>query len=73
VAKPIIPIYKEQHPVTGEWTFGLTPEDHARVEAGYACHRCLEPFEFWVPVCPVCREPQLHKTGLQIVKTPEGW
>lgn len=72
MAEPIVPIWKKQDPDTGEWIFGLTPGDMARVEAGYACFRCLEPFEFWLAKCPVCGQSQ-QKTRTAIVATPEGW
>jgi hypothetical protein len=69
VAKPILPVWKKMDPETGEWIFGLRPEDLARVEAGYACFNCLEPFEHWTPVCPVCQRAQ---DRIRVVKV-EGW
>lgn len=72
MAEPIIPLWKKQDPDTGEWIFGLSPADAARVEAGYACPFCLEPFEFYVSACPVCGRPQEKVDGV-ILPTPVEW
>jgi len=57
VAEPIRPVYKMWNAELGAWQWGLTREDFARIQAGYGCAKCLEPFEHWVPVCYVCGEP----------------
>jgi len=73
------PVWKKRHELTGDWIFGLRSEDLARVEAGYACSRCLEEFDTRVEACPVCREPIVPNIGsvarelLVVVPTPEGW
>jgi hypothetical protein len=78
------PIWKKRHEITGEWIFGLTAEDLAKVEAGFACHRCLEEFvKDGLPTaldeCPVCHEPpvpaimQVARELLVVVPTPDGW
>lgn len=69
MAEPILPVWKKWDPETNEWIFGLKPNDLARVEAGYACFNCLEPFEHWVAVCPVCRKEQ---DRIRVVAVP-GW
>lgn len=51
---PIKPVYARPNMETGEWQWGLAPDDFHRVMQGYACGRCLEPFECWTPKCPVC-------------------
>jgi hypothetical protein len=73
------PIWKKQHELTREWIFGLRAADLAKVEAGYACSRCLEEFDTRVDECPVCGEPAVPMIGsvarelLVVVPTPEGW
>jgi hypothetical protein len=69
LAEPIIPIWKKLDEDTGQWIFGLSPTDADRVAAGYACARCLEPFEFYVAKCPVCGEANVPN----ILPTPAGW
>ena len=75
----IRPVWKKRHELSGDWIFGLRREDLARVEAGYACSRCLEEFDTRVEACPVCREPVVPNVGsvarelLVVVPTPEGW
>lgn len=65
--KPITPIYSKHD---GErWIFGLSEEDFARVQAGYACENCLEPFTMWVASCPVCKHENRH----DVVPLPREW
>ena len=52
--EPINPIFKKWIPELGERQWGLTDSDFRRVQAGYACGVCLEPFVSWVPRCYVC-------------------
>lgn len=72
-------IWKKQDEETGEWIFGLTPEDLDLVAQRYACHGCLEEFmegSFRVQrdVCPVCRREQDRASDYGIiVPTPAGW
>lgn len=38
--------------------FTLRPDDVERMRTGYACAKCLEPFEqAWPEHCPVCGAP----------------
>lgn len=79
MADPIVPVYKQIDSRTGRWTFGLRPADLAKVEAGFACLNCLEPFEIGgIPIkldkCYVCGEVQLPDHPLfGIQPVPEGW
>lgn len=73
------PIYKEKDAATGDWIFGLTPEDLELVAERYACHNCLEEFKvggerIQLDVCPVCRREQDRSSDYGIiVPTPTGW
>lgn len=69
MVKPIKPIYKRWSPQLQAWQWGLMPEDFARVQAGYACEQCLEPFEHIVPKCYVCGHVNEH----QVVALPSEW
>jgi hypothetical protein len=71
----IRPIYKTQDEF-GRWIFGLHPPDLAKVEAGFACHQCLEEFEVaGIPVqldkCNVCGASRQDHGAF--VATPDGW
>lgn len=57
MAEPIVPLYKAWNAEEGHWQWGLSPEDYQRIQSGYGCGFCLEPFDFYVPVCYVCGEP----------------
>jgi hypothetical protein len=63
------PIYSKNDPRTGIWTWGLSPEDFMKIQAGYACGECLEEFPHWVSSCPVCKAPNV----VQHAPTPEEW
>lgn len=66
--EPLKPVFKKWDQDAGAWIWGLTAQDFDRVRKGYACDRCLEPFPFPMPVCPVC------KNDIEIiVDTPPEW
>lgn len=65
------PIYSEVLP-DGNILFGLTNEDLAKVEAGYACPQCLEDFRGkYLPVCPLCKHQR--DISRDIVEAPPHW
>jgi hypothetical protein len=71
MAEPIKPIYKKWNSEAQAWQWGLAPKDFMRVAAGYGCSRCLEPFEFWVARCPVCK---LEQPGFDVNDdAPSEW
>lgn len=70
MADPIIPIFKFWNAELGEWQWGLTPEDYHRVQNGYGCARCLEPFDYWVPTCYLCGQPNAAEPGVPV---PAEW
>jgi hypothetical protein len=56
------PLLKQWDHERQAWTWGLNPDDFKKVQAGYACSRCLEDFTFWPEIpreCPVCKEPNV--------------
>lgn len=63
--KPIVPLAVDQHDVEGIWLpdgrrlrspiLTLDVDDVDRMRAGFACAKCLEPFERpWPERCHVC-------------------
>jgi hypothetical protein len=73
------PIWKKRDPETGDWIFGLAPEDLDLVAQRYACHVCLEEFyiggmRIQLDVCPVCQRTQERAADYGIiVPTPAEW
>ena len=67
----LIPVYSEVLP-DGTPLFGLTNEDLAKVQAGYACPHCLEDFRGkYLPKCPTCgHQRDIHR---DIVDAPAHW
>jgi hypothetical protein len=55
MADPIKPVYSRYDRTTGQYMWGLGPDDYERIRQGYGCPRCLEAFEFYTARCPVCR------------------
>ena len=53
-----------------EWVWGLSPTDFQKVVEGYACDRCLEEWELWVPVCPTCRK---STESFTLGEAPREW
>lgn len=56
MAEPFRPIYKLWNAEEGHWQWGLLRPDYERIQNGYGCGKCLEPFDYWVPRCYVCGE-----------------
>jgi len=67
--KPLIPVFKKWNKEKQIWQWGLLPEDFYRVQAGYACGKCLEPFAHWLPACPLCGE----STFPEYAELPPEW
>lgn len=70
MADPIKPVFQLWNNELGEWQWGLNPDDYMRVQSGYGCAKCLEPFEFWVAVCPVCGQPNVAEKEVPV---PSFW
>lgn len=67
---PLRPTFARWNREGGHWQWGLDPVTFARIEAGYGCGYCLEPFEHWVPVCYICGQPnEVTEPG----PLPEEW
>jgi hypothetical protein len=64
------PIFSRFDHELDHWQWGLGPEDFKKVIEGYACGRCLEEFTVWVPVCPVCKEPN---QAPRVAPAPREW
>lgn len=65
------PIFSEVQP-DGSVLFGLTDEDLAKVQAGYACPNCLEDFRGkWLAKCPLCKHE--FDVSRDIVDAPAYW
>lgn len=67
--KPLKPIFKRWNNDLEAWQWGLSREDFVRVQAGYACEKCLEPFERLHLECPVCK----HRNSHMVVDAPSEW
>lgn len=66
--KPLTVVAVEEHPSLGIWLpdgrvqgalrIAVDEESAERIRTGYACAKCLEPFEHsWPRHCPVCGAP----------------
>jgi hypothetical protein len=66
--KPLTIVDIEEHPTEGVWLPDgrvqgqvrviYDAESTERIRAGYACGKCMEPFEHpWPERCPVCGAP----------------
>lgn len=51
----------------------FSPEDYAKIQAGYACPRCWQEFAMILPKCPVCGADLRHNLDPHIVEYPEDW
>jgi len=67
---PIKPVFKLWNAEQNCWQWGLAPEDFYRVMAGYACGKCLEVFNHWIPACYICGEPTPNQTPGEL---PPEW
>lgn len=71
MAAPITPVRAKWDRERNEWIWGISEEDFDRIQKGFACVRCLEGFDSYHEVCPVCG--QETKLPDSVADLPPEW